>query len=118
MIQPTWVRNTQLHSVRHSHNSAGKIRAKLEKELRNRVVPVTTKPREAGEIDCVSYYYVDEDTFALELNQGKMIDYTTDDHGYLYGRPKPLIGMSLLDKDGEDDGQILTIDSLLPIDIK
>eukprot|EP00039_Didymoeca_costata_P019667 m.338448 g.338448 ORF g.338448 m.338448 type:complete len:1412 (+) comp18424_c0_seq1:56-4291(+) len=82
----------------------GKIRAKLEKELRNRVVPVTTKPREAGEIDCVSYYYVDEDTFALELSQGKMIDYTTDDHGYLYGRPKPLIGMSLLDKDGEDDG--------------
>lgn len=51
------------------------------------LVSHTTRPKRAGEIDGVNYYFIDEDTFLEELAYHNFMEYTNF-RGWLYGHHK------------------------------
>lgn len=53
-------------------------------ELFNEIVSCTTRPKREKEIEGVDYYYLSKDQFELNIENGKMLEYTTF-RGWYYG---------------------------------
>jgi guanylate kinase len=83
------------------------LRHRPEARRTNHVVTYTTRARRAGEVDGVSYHFVDPERFAAMRAAGELLE-ASEVHGHWYGTPR----------DQVVDGLTLGRDVLLKIDVQ
>lgn len=89
-----------------SGSGKGAVRAALLRRRNDAVyaVSATTRPKRAGEVDGVDYFFLSEDEFSQRIEQGALCEWA-DVYGHRYGTPRHDLdrlraeGVVLLEKD-------------------
>ena len=69
-----------------------KLRARIAEKVEASTVKYTTRARQDGEIDGMSFYFVDQSVFEAARAEGVFLTVSTDADGNLVGTPAPIKG--------------------------